>query len=72
MRRGNQVVEPLRDRVEADPEALGAIRSVLAPVETDLWEQADRAAATGTERAIEEYTASAWAPVEAALRRLES
>src|SRR5437667_5264744 len=31
----------LRDRVEADPDALPAVRAVLAPIESDLWAEAD-------------------------------
>lgn len=31
----------LRDRVEADGDALGEIRAVLAPLETGIWDEAD-------------------------------
>ena len=38
----------LRDRVEADPQALPAVRAVLAPLEHDLWGEADARAEAGT------------------------
>jgi hypothetical protein len=57
-------------RVEADPDALGAVRAVLDPVEAELWAKADHAYRRGTAAALEEFTSGAWAPVEDALRRL--
>jgi len=59
----------LRDRVEADPDALGAVRAVLAPVEAELWDGAD-AAASGTDAARARFVREAWAPVADALDRL--
>jgi secernin len=46
----------LRDRVEADPGQLVAIRAVLGPLEADLWQRAD--------------PTDAWPDVDAALQRL--
>ena len=60
----------LRDRVEADPDALAPTRAVLAPVEEDLWHSADDAYATGSPARLERAVASSWAPVDAALTRL--
>jgi hypothetical protein len=61
----------LRDRVEASPDALEAVRRRLAGVEAQLWERADQAVAAGAEAALEEYAATAWAPVGAALQALD-
>jgi secernin len=36
-----RAAEAVRQRVDADPGSLGAIRSVLAPVEAELWAEAD-------------------------------
>ncbi|MCZ7525702.1 MAG: hypothetical protein M5U14_04520 [Acidimicrobiia bacterium] len=58
----------LRDRVEAEPGALTGVRAVLGPVETDLWEEADAAAADASDR--EAFAARAWDAVDTALRRL--
>jgi secernin len=60
----------LRERVEHDGEALAQIRAELAPVETELWEQADECA---TRSAAEQarFVSQAYAPVDAALRRLD-
>jgi hypothetical protein len=60
----------LRDRVESDPEALAAVRKTLAPVERDLWAEADSAANAGTEQAQAAFTANASRPVDAALTDL--
>ena len=66
----------LRDRVESDPGALGEVRTVLAPVEGDLWARADElvaggdVAAPGHTRAQQQYVADAWDPVDAALHTL--
>ncbi len=60
----------LRDRVEADPEALGTIQDHLAPVEAELWAHADAVADAGpAERAA--YTATAFDPVERVLAKLD-
>ena len=50
------------------PDALGPVRERLAPVEAELWERADAAAARHDPAALDAYTESAWAPVEQALR----
>jgi hypothetical protein len=62
----------LRGRVEADGGAdeLAEIRSVLAPVETELWEEADAVADAGDPARQDAFAASAWRPVEAALDKL--
>jgi secernin len=39
-----RAVDALRERAEADPEALGQIRAVLDPVEDELWAEADEIA----------------------------
>ena len=61
----------LRDLVEGERggEELTRIRAVLAPVEVELWESADDAAARGPARQAA-FVAGAWAGVEAALRKL--
>lgn len=58
----------LRDRVEVDDAELERIRAVLAPLETELWAEADLAADDRAKRA--DFTASVWPRVEAALDRL--
>jgi secernin len=58
----------LRDRVEADPTELPAVRAVLGPVETELWQRADADAADTS--AHEACTLEAWRTVDAALLRL--
>jgi secernin len=60
----------LRDRVEADPDALAPTRAALAGVETELWDSADDAYASGSEARLGRSIANAWAPVDAALSRL--
>jgi hypothetical protein len=60
----------LWDRVEARPDALAPTRAALAGVEADLWDAADDAFASGSDARIERAVTSAWAPVDAALRRL--
>lgn len=62
----------LRDRVEADPEALDVVRGRFAGVEAELWERADVATAAGTPEALDQFTATAWAPVDSALRSLDA
>jgi len=61
----------LRDRVEAAPEALEPTRARLADVEAELWERADAAAASNWTVALDEFVATAWMPVEAALQALD-
>jgi len=68
---GWQRFAALRERVEREPDALVAVRAVLAPVEDELWDRADHAAELGTEAARAEYLDAAWAPVDAGLRRLD-
>lgn len=61
----------LRDRVESDPGALEPVRAQLAGVEAELWERADVAVGDRAPSAVDEYLATAWAPVDAALRTLD-
>ena len=67
---------PLRDRVEADPDALAAVRAVLAPVEAELWAEADAVDAErhrrtpGTAFAIDAAYAPASTRALTAARRL--
>jgi dipeptidase len=49
----------LRERVETDPEGLAAVRSVLAPIERELWDAADTVFAAGTQEARAAFTALA-------------
>jgi secernin len=58
----------LRDRVEADGDTLGPIREALGPLETELWQEADEAAAGPGAR--EAFVASVWPRVAEALDRL--
>jgi secernin len=60
----------LRDGIEADPARLAAVRAELAPIEADLWEQAEAAFATGERAALDTFARTAFAPVDAALLRL--
>jgi secernin len=60
----------LRDRVEADPEALVAIRRRTAPVEAELWADAGAAHATGTRERLDAYEARATDQVLATLTDL--
>lgn len=60
----------LRDRVEADHGEAERVRAVLAPVEQELWTNADEVYGTGRAGAIEAFVANAYAPVDAALDRL--
>jgi hypothetical protein len=60
----------LRDRVEARPDSLAPTRTALAGVEAELWHAADDAYATGSGARLDRAVTSAWAPVDAALRRL--
>jgi hypothetical protein len=63
-------LDRLRERVEHDGEALRDVRAALAPVEADLWDEADAVAASGDPAAFGAFAATAWAPVDAALTRL--
>lgn len=58
----------LRDRVESDASALAAIRSVLGPLEAELWAGADTAA--GDERAQRDFVESIGVRIDEALDRL--
>jgi secernin len=58
----------LRDRVERDGSELGEIRAVLAPIEAELWEEADDACADPDRRAP--FAVEAWARVDAGLAKL--
>lgn len=58
----------LRDRVEADGDTLVDVRSVLGPVETELWEAADVIADDPV--AHPAFAETAWGAVDAALDRL--
>jgi secernin len=60
----------LRDRVASDAAALPEIRSVLAPVEAELWDGADAAHASGRRGPLDAFAARSWAAVDAALARL--
>lgn len=58
----------LRDRAERDDHALAEVRSALAPVEAELWREAD--AAAGDRSAQRNFASTAWPRIEAALDRL--
>jgi dipeptidase len=58
----------LRDRVEADDGALVEVRSVLGPLETELWAEADDVAADPSAR--ERFVAGTWSRVDVALATL--
>lgn len=60
----------LRDRVESEHGAdeLAEIRSVLGPLESELWEEADEVASDPS--AQESFVASVWSRVEPALDKL--
>jgi hypothetical protein len=60
----------LRERAEADPDALAAIRGELAPVEAQLWDEADALASAFDPERAAAFAATAWRPVDAALSRL--
>ena len=59
----------LRDRVERDGHELCEIRAVLAPMEAELWEDADDCCAEPARRA--RFAADAWRRVDAGLAKLE-
>jgi hypothetical protein len=56
----------LRDRAEADEDALAEIRAVFGPLEADLWTEADALAARPSEYA--RFAEEAWRRVAEALR----
>ncbi len=58
----------LRDRVEADGEALAEIRGVFGPLESKLWAEADEVAGDPASRAA--FVAEAWKRVAKALGSL--
>jgi dipeptidase len=60
----------LRDRVQAEPDALEAVRVVLAPAELELWEEADEAGRTGAAASRALYTTRASRVVDGALTSL--
>jgi hypothetical protein len=60
----------LRDRVERGADALEAIRARLAPVEAELWDEADSLAADADVACLADFTRRAWRPVDAALTSL--
>jgi hypothetical protein len=60
----------LARRVESEPDGLAEVRSVLGPVEADLWAAADAAAAAATATARARYAAATWPAVAAALTTL--
>ena len=60
----------LRDRVESEPDALAAVRTVLAPIESDLWAEADQQFATGEQPRLASFAERASARVDAGLEAL--
>jgi hypothetical protein len=58
----------LRNRVERDGSELEAVRAVLAPIEAELWAEADESCADPARRA--RFTAGAWRRVDAGLAEL--
>jgi len=58
----------LRDRVERDGSELGAVRAVLAPIEAELWAEADESCADPVRGA--RFAAGAWRRVDAGLAEL--
>jgi secernin len=58
----------LRDHVERDGDDLGEVRGVLAPIEAELWQEADDCCADSDRRA--RFTASVWPRVDAGLTKL--
>jgi secernin len=57
----------LRDRVEADGDALAEVRAVFGPLEAELWAEADTIAARPKEHA--RFAEEAWRRVAEALQR---
>lgn len=63
----------LRERVEADPAALADVRAALAPVESELWDEADALVAEGAARTdLVAWARASWPRVAAALTALVS
>jgi hypothetical protein len=60
----------LRDRVDADPGALASVRRALAPVEAELWAEADAADASGARGPQDALAVRATEVVGAALASL--
>jgi hypothetical protein len=58
----------LRDHVEQDGDELPEIRAVLAPIEAELWDEADASCADPDRRA--RFTAGAWQQVDNGLAKL--
>lgn len=58
----------LRDRAEAEADALGRIRASLGPLEAELWDEADEAA--GDPEAQRRFVGSVWPRLEEALDAL--
>jgi secernin len=58
----------LRDRVEGHGDELGEIRDVLAPIEAELWAEADDNCADPDRRS--RYTAHVWERIDAGLGKL--
>jgi secernin len=58
----------LRDRVDAQPTELLAVREVLGPLEAELWDEADEVAGDPLREAP--FLDAAWARVDTALRTL--
>ncbi len=56
--------------MDADADALAEIRAVLAPVEAELWEEADTAFAKGNRASLDDFAHAAYTPVAHALTRL--
>jgi hypothetical protein len=57
----------LREHVETDPDGLATVRSVLAPIERELWDAADAAFAAGTQEARTAFAADATSRVTSGL-----
>lgn len=57
----------LRDRVESDPGALAVVHRALAPVESELWAEADEADAAGAHGPRDAFTERLTPRVDAAL-----
>ena len=58
----------LRDRAEADVDALAEIRGVFEPLEAELWAEADAASTRPEKHAA--FADEAWLEVAEALSRL--
>jgi hypothetical protein len=61
----------LRDRVDADHGILRDVRTVFAPLEAHLWDEADDALRAGTDTDLDRAVTTGWREVDAALTRLE-